>query len=60
MLESYIFRHISRSFAKDKRQKFCGDLVLGWAVLLFVKSSRIIILYMCKQTVFLITRRVNK
>jgi len=30
-------------FAEDKKQHYCGDLVLEWAVLLFVKPSRIII-----------------
>jgi len=35
-------------FAEDKRQHYCGNLVLGWAVLLFMKSSRIIILVVCK------------
>ena len=31
MLESEIFRQISEKlFAKDKKQHYCGDLVLGW------------------------------
>ena len=46
-------------FAKDKKQHYCGDLVLGWADLLFVQSSRIIILDVCRQPIPLISRSVN-
>jgi len=31
--------------AEDKKQHHCGDLVLGWAVLLCTKSRKIMILY---------------
>jgi len=40
-------------------QLLLRDLNLGWAVLLFVKSSRIIILYVCKHAILLINRSVN-
>jgi len=49
------FRKISaKILPKKKGQHHCGDLVLGRAVLLFVKSSKIIILYVCKQAILLI------
>jgi len=35
--------NICNVFDEDKKQHYCGDLVLGWAVLLFMKSSRIIV-----------------
>jgi len=44
-------------FAEDEKQRYCGDL--GWADLLFMKSSRIIILYVCIQAILLIGRSVN-
>jgi len=44
-------------FAEDKKQHYCGDL--GWAVLLFMKSIRIIILYECRQAIPLIGRSVT-
>jgi len=36
-------------FTEDKKQHCCGDLDLRWAVLLFMKSSRIIILIVYTQ-----------
>jgi len=30
-------------FAEDKKQHYCGDIVLGWVDLLFLKPSRIIL-----------------
>jgi len=44
-------------FAKDKKQHHCGDL--GWAVLLFMKSIRIILSHVCRQAIPLISRSVN-
>jgi len=33
MLKSEIFRQISEKlFAKDKKQHYCGDLIVGWGV----------------------------
>jgi len=45
--------------AEDKKQHYCGDLVLRWADLLFMKSSTIIILNVCRQVIPLISRSVN-
>jgi len=45
--------------AEDKKQHYCGDLVLGWADLLFMQSSKIIILHVCRQDIPLISRSVN-
>jgi len=45
--------------AEDKKQHYCGDLVSGWADLLFMKSGRIIILNLCRQVIPLISRSVN-
>jgi len=45
--------------AEDKKQHYYEDLLLGWADLLFMKSSRIIILNVCRQAVPLIGRSVN-
>jgi len=42
--------NLGEVFAEDKKQHYCGDL--GWADLLFMKSSRIIILYVCRQAIF--------
>jgi len=49
--------NLGEVFAEDKKQHYCGDL--GWADLLFMKSSRIIILYVCRQYILLINRSVN-
>jgi len=48
MLESYIFRHISAKFLPKTKAALLWRLILEWAVLLFMKSSRINIL--CVQT----------
>jgi len=46
-------------FAEDKKQQYCGDFLLGRADLLFMQSSRIIILHVCRQAIPLISRSVN-
>jgi len=46
-------------FAEDKKQHYCGDLVLRWADLLFMQSSRFIISDVSKQAIPLISRSVN-
>jgi len=43
-LESYIFRKTSAKFCRRQKAALLQRLVLEWAVLLFMKSSRIIIL----------------
>jgi len=43
--------------AEDEKQHYCG--VLGWADLLFMKSSRINILYVWRQAIPLISRSVD-
>jgi len=55
----YFWANICEVFAEDEKQRCCGDL--GWAVLLFMKFSRIriIILYVCRQAILLISRSVN-
>jgi len=54
----YFQANLCEVFARQK-QHYCGDLVLGWAVSLFVKCDRIIISYVCKQAIVLINRSVN-
>jgi len=51
--------NICEVFAEDQKQQHCGDLVLGWADLLFMQSTRIIILNVCRQAIPLISRSVN-
>jgi len=48
MLESFQ-ANLCEVFTEDKKQGYCGDLDLGWTVLLFMKSSRNIILFVWKQ-----------
>jgi len=51
--------NLYKVFTKDKKQYYCEDLVLGWADLLFMKSSRIIISYVCREAIRLINGSVN-
>ena len=57
--KSHFQANLCEVFAEDKKQHYCGDLVLGWADLLFMQSSRIIILDGCGEAIPLISRSVN-
>jgi len=59
IIKLYFQANLCEVFAEDKKQHYCGDLVLVWADLLFLQSSRIIILHVCRQAIPLISRRVN-
>jgi len=53
----YFQANLCEVFVEDRKQHYCGDL--GWADLLFMKSSRIIILLVCRQAIPLLSRSVN-
>jgi len=51
--------NICEVLAEDKKQHYYEDLDVGWADLLFMKSSRTITLNVCRQAIPLISRSVN-
>ena len=44
--------NLCEGFVEDKNRHYCGGSLLGWAVLLFMKSRRIIILLVYKKAIF--------
>jgi len=46
-------------FSENKKQYYCGGIVSGWAILLLMKSRRVIILYVCRQAILFVNRSVN-
>jgi len=50
--KSHFQANLCELFAEDEKQHYCGDV--GWADLLFMKSSRIIISYVYRQAILLI------
>ena len=59
IIKLYFQANLCEVFAEDKKQHYCGDLLLGLADLLFMQSSRIIILHVCRQAIPLIGRSVT-
>jgi len=57
IIKLHFQENLCEVFAEDEKQHYCGDS--GWADLLFMKSSRIIILYVWRQAILLIGRSVN-